>query len=180
MSNKNDKLSVFISLILRHKPDVIDIKLDKYGYANVDELIDKVNKSGRYLSLDILKEIVKTDKKGRYSFNNNFSKIRANQGHSIYVEVDMKELEAPPVLFHGTATKNLSSILSDGIKKMNRLYVHLSSDTETALNVGKRHGEPLILKINTYKMNQDGYKFYLSENGVWLTDFVPNSYIERI
>lgn len=180
MSNKNDKLSVFISLILRHKPEVIGITLDNKGYADVNELIKGVNKSGRYLDLDILKEIVKTDKKGRYSFNDDFSKIRANQGHSIKVNIEMKELTPPKFLYHGTSDKNLKSIVTDGIKKMNRLHVHLSDNIETAIQVGKRHGNPIILKINTEKMSSHGYKFYLSENGVWLTEYVPTLYINII
>lgn len=180
MSNKNDKLSVFISLILRHKPEVINIKLDEYGYADVDELIKGINESGRNICLEVLKDIVDTDKKGRYSFNDDFTKIRANQGHSVNVNVQMKELNPPQFLYHGTSDKNINNILNIGIKKMNRLHVHLSNDFETALQVGRRHGNPVILKVNTGKMSKDGYKFYLSENGVWLTDYVPNFYIEVI
>lgn len=180
MSNKNDKLSVFISLILRHKPEVINIELNEFGYADVNELIKGVNESGRYLDLDILKDIVATDKKGRYSFNNDYTKIRANQGHSIDVKVDLDELRPPQYLYHGTSVENINNILNDGIKRMSRLYVHLSDNTNTALQVGKRHGTPILLKINTERMYEDGYKFYLSKNKVWLTEFVPNNYIERL
>lgn len=180
MSNKNDKLSVFISLILRHKPEAINIRLDEQGYANVEELIKGVNNSGRYLTMDTLEEIVRTDKKGRYSFNNDKTKIRANQGHSIKVDVELKEVIPPNVLYHGTADRFIDSILNNGIKKMNRLYVHLSDNIKTATQVGNRHGKVVILKINSERMTKDGYKFYLSENGVWLTDFVPNFYIELL
>lgn len=180
MSNKNDKLSVFISLILRHKPQTINIALDEQGYANVDELIKGVNASGRKLTLEILECIVETDNKGRYSFNSSKTKIRANQGHSIKVDVGLQETIPPRVLYHGTSERNINAILTNGIKKMNRLYVHLSDDLETAIKVGGRHGRAIVLTINTERMIKDGYKFYLSDNGVWLTDFVPNFYIEDL
>lgn len=177
MSNKNDKLSIFISLVLRHRPEIIDINIDEYGYANVNELIKGINKSGRFINAGILEDIVKSDKKSRYSFNLDKSKIRANQGHSISVNVELKEALPPMYLYHGTAKANLDSILESGIRKMNRLYVHFSEDIDTALQVGSRHGTPIVLKINTTKMKEDGYQFYLSKNNVWLVDFVPNSYI---
>lgn len=178
MSNKNDKLSVFISLILRHKPEAANIKLDEFGYANVDELIKGVNNTGRHVDLNTLKEIVSDDKKGRYSFNESFTLIRANQGHSINVKVPLQKLEPPEFLYHGTAERFLDSILISGIKKMNRLYVHLSDNLDTAKQVGKRHGKPVILKVDARKMYEDGCEFYLSENKVWLVDFVPVKYIK--
>ncbi|MFA1510030.1 RNA 2'-phosphotransferase [Priestia aryabhattai] len=178
MGNKNDKLSVFISLILRHKPEVANIKLDEFGYANVDELIKGVNETGRRMNLNILKEIVSDDKKGRYSFNESFTLIRANQGHSINVKVPLQKLEPPQFLYHGTAERFLDSILSSGVKKMNRLYVHLSDNLDTAKQVGKRHGKPVIVTVDAQKMYEDGYEFYLSENKVWLTDFVPTKYVK--
>lgn len=178
MSNKNNKLSVFISLILRHRPEVINISLDKYGYANVDELIKGVNNSGKKLTREILEDIVKTDNKNRYSFNEDKTKIRANQGHSINVDVGLKMAIPPEILYHGTAEKSLDYILLDGIKKMNRLYVHLSDNLETAKKVGSRHGKPVVLIIDAKKMVEDGYNFYLSDNKVWLTDFVPKKYIK--
>lgn len=178
MSNKNDKLSVFISLILRHKPEVINITLDKHGYASVDELIEGVNTSGKKITLEILEDIVKTDEQGRYSFSEDKTKIRANQGHSIDVDLGLKEAIPPKVLYHGTAVRNLDIILNDAIKKMDRLHVHLSDNLEAATRVGKRHGKPIIFKVNTERMIEHGYKFYLSDNGVWLTDVVPNFYVE--
>jgi putative RNA 2'-phosphotransferase len=177
MSNKNDKLSVFISLILRHKPQTIGISLDEFGYANVDDLIKGVNNSGRNLDFNTLQNIVREDKKGRYSFNESITKIRANQGHSIDVKVPMKEIKPPKFLYHGTSKKSLENILNNGISKMNRLYVHLSDNMATALQVGRRHGEPVILKIDSQKMYENGYKFYLSENNVWQVDFVPSEYV---
>ena len=177
MSNKNDKLSVFISLILRHKPEVINIKLDKFGYADVNELIQGINESGRKINFDILEDVVKSDKKCRYSFNSDKFKIRANQGHSINVNVELKECKPPKFLYHGTATRFMDSIKNNGLKKMSRLYVHLSDNIDTALQVGKRHGQPIILKIDSEEMYKERYRFFLSENGVWLTEYVPSLFI---
>ena len=120
-----DRLSVFISLILRHKPEEIGIALDEHGWANVKELIAGINNAGRKIDMKTLEEIVRTDNKGRYSFNENKTLIRANQGHSIPVDIEFKEVAPPDVLYHGTATKSLDSIKQQGIKSMSRLYVHL-------------------------------------------------------
>lgn len=174
---KLDKLSVFISLILRHKPETIGIQLDEHGWANVDELISGINNTGRKIDMEILQEIVRTDNKQRYSFNEDKTLIRANQGHSIPVDVELKEQQPPQILYHGTASRFLDLIMQDGLKPMSRLYVHLSSDMETAMKVGKRHGEPVVLKINSEEMCNDGIKFYLSKNGVWLTKSVDKKYI---
>lgn len=175
-----EKLSKFISLILRHKPEEIGITLDEHGWAKVEDLINGINKSGRHIDMDILEEIVKTDNKQRYSFNEDKTKIRANQGHSIPVTIEFKELEPPKTLYHGTATKSLAGIMQQGIKSMSRLYVHLSKDFETAKQVGTRHGECVVLVINAKRMYENGIKFYLSENGVWLTEYVDTKYILSI
>lgn len=173
-----DKLSKFISLVLRHRPDAANITLDEHGWANVEELLDGMNETGRKIDMEILEKIVVTDNKQRYCFNQDKTLIRANQGHSIPVDVELKEQEPPEFLFHGTATRFLDDILNDGLKPMSRLYVHLSKDKETALKVGKRHGTPVILKIYSGAMHKDGYRFYLSENGVWLTEKVDVKYFE--
>lgn len=178
--SKKDRLSVFISLILRHKPETIGIKLDDYGYADVNELIEKINNTGRNINIEILEQIVKEDNKQRYSFNDDRSKIRANQGHSINVNVELRELEPPRFLYHGTATRFLDNIKKEGIVSKSRLYVHLSNDIDTAVQVGKRHGVPVVLKINTGKMYENGYKFYLSENNIWLCKYIPFEYVEKI
>lgn len=174
---KLEKLSVFISLILRHKPETIGIQLDEHGWANVNELISGISSTGRKINMEILEEIVRTDNKQRYSFNEDKTLIRANQGHSIPVDVELKEQQPPQILYHGTASRFLDSIMQDGLKPMSRLYIHLSSDMETAMKVGKRHGEPVVLKINSEEMCNDGIKFYLSENGVWLVKSVDKKYI---
>ncbi|HFL2422519.1 TPA: RNA 2'-phosphotransferase [Clostridioides difficile] len=176
--SKKDKLSIFISLILRHKPETIGIKLDDYGYADVNELIEKINNTGRNINIEILEQIVKEDNKQRYSFNDDRSKIRANQGHSINVNVELRELEPPKYLYHGTATRFLDNIKNEGIIKQSRLYVHLSRDIDITVKVGKRHGTPVVLKINTGKMYENGYKFYLSENNIWLCKYIPFEYVE--
>ncbi len=177
---KLDKLSVFISLVLRHNPDAAGIKLDEHGWANVDELIEGIKNTGRQIDMDVLEEIVRTDNKQRYSFNENKTLIRANQGHSIPVDVELEEQQPPQYLYHGTADRFLDSIITEGLKPMNRLYVHLSKDEETAVKVGKRHGKPVVLKIKAEEMWKDGIKFYLSQNGVWLTKYVDKKYIEIV
>ena len=142
------KLGKFLSLVLRHKPETIGITLDKNGWANVKELIEKVKLSERYIDMEILERIVRENNKKRYSFNEDKTKIRASQGHSIEVELNLKEMTPPKILYHGTATRFLKSIKEKGILKMNRQYVHLSMDIETARNVGQRHGELIILPID--------------------------------
>lgn len=179
MSNKNDKLSVFISLILRHKPEAVNIKLDESGYAKVDELIKGINDTGRKIDFETLKKIVKEDKKGRYSFNHSLTLIRANQGHSVNVKVPLTEIHPPELLYHGTATKSVDSILKNGLNPMSRLHIHLSKDVETALQVGRRHGKPVLLKIDAETMWMDGHKFYLSENEVFLAYHIPSKYISK-
>lgn len=175
-----ESMSKFISLILRHKPEVIGITLDEHGWADVADLIEGVCNSGKELSFSTLVEIVETDEKQRYSFNPSRTLIRANQGHSIPVDVELDEVTPPEFLYHGTAKMYVRKIKEEGIKHMSRLYVHLSKDIETATKVGKRHGEPTILKVHTGEMAADGVKFYLSANGVWLTDYVNPKYFEVI
>lgn len=174
------KLGKYLSLILRHKPDVIDIELDKYGWAVIDELIEGINKTGRFINEEILDEIVETNNKKRYQYNDDHTKIRANQGHSINVNVDLQERIPPNPLYHGTALNYLDKIKQLGIKKMNRLHVHLSKDIETAKNVGKRHGQPIVLVIDTKAMVEDGYVFYFSNNGVWLCNDIDYKYIKEV
>lgn len=166
-----------MSLILRHKPEVINIELDRQGYADIEELINGVNKSGRKIDRGILDQIVTDDNKNRYAYNKDKTKIRANQGHSIKVDLGLVPVIPPKELYHGTSTKSYKKIMSEGITKRSREYVHLSDDKSTAKNVGKRHGDPVILKVRTERMVKDGYKFYKSKNNVWLTENVPSKYI---
>lgn len=176
-TDSNKKLSVFISLILRHKPEAAGITLDEHGWANVDELIKGINSAGYRIDMPLLEEIVKTDNKQRYSFSEDKTLIRANQGHSVKVDVGLKECEPPEQLFHGTGERFAAAIRKEGLKPMSRLYVHLSKDRETAEKVGARHGKPHIFFVHSGKMFRQGYKFYLSENGVWLTESVPPEFL---
>ena len=171
--------SKYISLILRHKPETIGITLDEHGWANVDELISGIAKTHE-MNMNILEEIVSTDEKQRYSFNDDKTKIRANQGHSIQVDVELEEMRPPEILWHGTGEKFTGSIDEQGLISKSRLYVHLSKDEETALKVGTRHGKPVIYIVKAEEMFKDGYKFYLSKNGVWLTKEVPVKYLEKL
>lgn len=170
--------SRYISLILRHKPETIGITLDEHGWANVDELIRGVSKT-HLLDMDILEEIVKNDNKQRYSFNEYETLIRANQGHSVPVDVELQQVEPPEYLWHGTGEKYVSSIDEKGLIPKSRLYVHLSEDTDTAVNVGGRHGKPVVYRVFSGNMVRDGYVFYRSVNGVWLTKEVPVRYLEK-
>ncbi len=171
--------SRFISLILRHKPEVIGITLDEHGWANVDELITGISKT-RPMDMEILEEIVRTDNKQRYSFNEDKTLIRANQGHSIPVDVELPLAEPPEYLWHGTGEKYVSSIDAQGLIPKSRLYVHLSADEVTAKKVGSRHGRPVIYRVATGQMYRNGIEFRLSVNGVWLVDAVPVQYLEKI
>lgn len=176
--NLND-ISKFIALILRHKPETIGISLDEHGWANVSELIEGINKQQPFTMMD-LEEIVKTDNKQRYSFNEDKTLIRANQGHSVPVDVELPEKEPPEFLWHGTGEKYTESIDKIGLIPKSRLYVHLSGDLETAKIVGKRHGKLVVYKVKSGEMAKDGFVFYQSVNGVWLTKEVPIKYLEKI
>lgn len=174
-----ENISRYMSLILRHKPDVIGISLDEHGWANVNELINGIAKNNTGFNMELLEEIVRTDSKQRYSFNDDKTLIRANQGHSILVDVELEEKEPPEYLYHGTGEKYVESINRQGLIPKSRLYVHLSKNVKTAESVGERHGRPTVYLVHSGKMYNDGYKFYLSANGVWLTKKVPVEYLQR-
>lgn len=176
---ENKKISKFLSLILRHQPETIQLKLDENGWADVGELITKSAKGRMYFTFEDLEEVVETNNKKRFAFNDDKTKIRASQGHSIDIDLALKIIQPPDFLYHGTAEANISSILEKGIEKRTRQHVHLSADKETATKVGMRHGKPFILTIRTKEMHKDGIPFYLSANGVWLTDFVDAKYISK-
>lgn len=173
------KTSKFLSYVLRHHPELIDLNLDENGWANVDELIVKSTNDSQGFTFEELDEIVETNDKKRFIFNEDKTRIRANQGHSIDINLALIPQQPPEFLYHGTAQGNIDSILEKGIEKRSRQHVHLSQDKETATKVGMRHGKPVILTINTQKMFDDGIEFYLSENNVWLTDFVDIKYISQ-
>ena len=184
MKNKSNdvhvKISKFLSLILRHSPATIHLNMDKNGWVNINELIDNANKyKNMELNYELIKIIVETNDKQRFIISDNEEKIRANQGHSIRVDLELESKIPPDNLYHGTASRFLDSIMKDGLKPMTRQYVHLSLSEEIAVTVGKRHGKPIVLYINAKNMHEDGYKFYLSKNKVWLVDKVPIKYIKH-
>lgn len=180
MSKKSlTSTSKLIALVLRHKPDEIGITLDEHGWANVSELIAGIAKTQPF-DMDLLEEIVSTDEKQRYSFNEDKTLIRANQGHSIPVDVELEEKNPPEFLYHGTGEKYTASIDTQGLIPKSRLYVHLSTDYDTAVKVGSRHGKPVVYTITAGEMQKSGYAFYQSVNGVWLTKSVPVEFLRKV
>lgn len=170
------KYSKRISKALRHKPESLGLVLDEHGWADVDKLIIGLSANGDF-TMETLETIVRENNKKRFSFNEDKTKIRANQGHTILVDVELEQKEPPEILYHGTGEQFRESIESEGIKSMNRLYVHLSPDVDTAIKVGSRHGKPYVFTVKSGQMSRDGYYFFLSVNGVWLTDKVPPQYL---
>ena len=174
-----NKTSRFISLILRHRPDTIGISLDEHGWASVEELLAGISKT-QYIDMAMLEKIVKTDSKQRYSFNEDKTLIRANQGHSIDVDVELPKKQPPVILYHGTGEKYVASIDEQGLIPKSRLYVHLSGDEATATIVGSRHGRPVVYEVLASQMYHDGYEFFQSVNGVWITKAVPVQYLKKL
>ena len=171
------KVSKKLSYLLRHSTDPLYIMLDG-GWADVRVIINALKSSYKDTTMEILEQIVSEDKKGRYSFNEDHTMIRANQGHSISgVRIIMEQPEPPEFLYHGTATRFVEKIMEEGIKPMQRQYVHLSGDLETAIETGNRHGKPAIILIRAKEFVDDGYVLFRSSNGVWLTSEVPCKYI---
>ncbi len=172
------EISKFISFVLRHQPGALDMELDEHGWADVKTLVERMNRSQPF-TMEMLEQIVAEDEKQRYSFNEDKTLIRANQGHSIPVDVELEQTQPPAVLWHGTGERFLPVILAEGLRPMSRLYVHLSANQETAVKVGRRHGNPALLRVDAEAMARDGYAFFLSVNGVWLTKEVPPKYLSR-
>ena len=178
MEKKLKQISKFMSLVLRHKPEIIGLQLNENGWANVQEMIDKMNTTGADVDIDLIHTIVETNDKKRFAFNEDKTMIRASQGHSVEVDLNLIEVQPPEFLYHGTIQESVDIIRLEGLKKMSRQHIHLSNDKETATKVGSRRGKPVILVINAAAMHADGYRFYLSANEVWLTDEVPVQYIQ--
>ena len=171
------QLSKFLSFVLRHKPDEIGLTLGAEGWASIDELVEKANAAGtKFDRPDLLGVVASSDKK-RFSLSADGLNIRAAQGHSVSVELGLPPQQPPSILYHGTATRFVEAILSEGLRPQARQQVHLSSDEETALRVGQRHGKPHIFKIDAGGMYLKGFKFYRADNGVWLTDHVPPEFL---
>lgn len=171
------KISKLLSYVLRHHPEKLHLTLDEQGWVGVDELLEALRNNHRPITLDQLRQVVANNDKQRFSFDPSQQRIRANQGHSIAVDLALAPQTPPHTLYHGTAQRHLNSIQSKGLIKGNRQHVHLSADRQTATTVGSRHGKPVVLKVNTAQMHADGLLFFCSDNGVWLTDHVPTSYL---
>jgi putative RNA 2'-phosphotransferase len=171
------ELSRFLSFILRHSPASIGISLDACGWTSIHELIKKSDVAGSRFAHEEVLQIVNTSDKRRFSISADGLRIRAAHGHSVPVELGLPSSEPPTILYHGTATRFVDSILSNGLKPRARRQVHLSADGVTAQRVGRRHGTPVVLEINALGMHAKGFEFNLAENGVWLTDHVPPEFL---
>ena len=167
----------FLSMVLRHRPEVLDIQLDAQGWADIKDLLAKLKDYGRSISRADLDQIVENNNKKRYVISDDGKRIRASQGHSIDIELEYAPMEPPEMLYHGTADRFLQSIFKTGLNKRKRHHVHLSADLDTASQVGKRHGKLVILKVAAAEMHKAGHTFYCTPNGVWLTESVPIEFL---
>lgn len=174
------RISKFLSLVLRHEPEKAGLKLDPGGWVQIDDLMTGAAAAGCRFTRDELDNVVTRCEKQRFAIDETGTQIRANQGHSTEVDLQLVPAEPPVELFHGTAERNLVGILRDGLHKMARHHVHLSSDTQTAMKVGARHGKPVLFAIAAAKMRADGHVFYCSANGVWLVEHVPPQYLRAL
>src|SRR5215510_3070227 len=177
MNNREVRISKFLSLVLRHRPEEIGLNLDESGWARVEQVIEASRRHGVEFTREELHNIVAINDKKRFSLSEDGLSIRANQGHSIEVELGYAPSAPPEVLYHGTAERFLNSIKQQGLIKGRRHHVHLSADVDTATNVGRRHGKPVVLKVEAGRMSQEGFVFYLWANKVWLTERVPVQYM---
>lgn len=174
--NKTKKLSKFLSLILRHKPEVGNIVLDNEGWTSIATLIEKNPK----YTMEILEDVVATNNKKRFAFNEDKTMIRASQGHSLKLDIKFEKIDPPDYLYHGTASRFIESIMSQGLKSMNRHHVHMTDNLTTAQSVGSRYGTVVVLKIDCKAMEAEGFTFYKSANGVFLTDSVPCEFLSTL
>jgi putative RNA 2'-phosphotransferase len=177
LTKRHILISKYLSKHLRHKPQEIGISIGKGGWVEVSTLLEVCAKNNFTITTEELIEVVENNDKQRFSFNNKMTLIRANQGHSIEIDLELISLEPPDILYHGTAAQFLPMISNQGLRKMNRHHVHLSMDLAVAKNVGQRHGKPVVLAIDSQSMFKDGHQFFRSENGVWLVDHVPPQYL---
>lgn len=178
MNSSLVRISKFFSLVLRHNPAKIGLELDPNGWAVIDDLIQCANSNGQRLSRALIDAVVAENDKQRFVLSADGTRIRANQGHSIDVDLDLPPAKPPKLLYHGTATRNVESIRREGLLPGRRQHVHLSVDEATAVKVGQRHGRPIVLLVHAEVMHSAGHVFYLSANGVWLTRHVPSEFLE--
>jgi putative RNA 2'-phosphotransferase len=179
-AKQRTRASKLLSLILRHEPESAGLTLEPGGWVLVTDLLDGLRKMGKPISLDDLKEIVATSDKKRFAFDDSGAKIRANQGHSAEVDLQLEPRTPPAILYHGTSEAALPSILVQGVLKQSRHHVHLSTTPEQAYTVGQRHGRPVVLAVDAGGMHAAGFTFLMSDNGVWLVDEVPPPYLRRL
>lgn len=172
------QISRFLSYILRHAPESIGLSLDAQGWGEISQLILLTQKKGTPLTLELINDVVKTNNKKRFAISEDGLFIRAVQGHSLKTTVAYQAITPPKILYHGTATRFIDSIFNQGLIPNGRQYVHLSQDYKTAVNVGNRHGKAVVLIVDSEKMFSEGFEFYQSDNGVWLTLFVPVNYLK--
>ena len=172
------RISKFLSLVLRHQPEIIGITLDENGWVDADLLIKNCNEKGLNLDIQILKHVVATNSKKRFAFNEQSNKIRASQGHSLSIDLGYNPQKPPKILYHGTSMKYTDAIWQNGLEKRLRQHVHLSADMATAMAVGQRHGKPFVFEVLAEAMYNDHHHFFLSDNDVWLTDHVPVKYLK--
>ena len=172
------RISKFLSYVLRHNPDSIGLRLDSEGWTSVDQLLSCAARNGRNITPERLKELVAKNDKNRFGFSQDRQRLRATYGHSIEVELNLPPVTPPPVLYHGTARQFIVFILKTGIKPSGRGYVHLSTDRETGVKVGTRHGEPIVLSVDSKRMHEDGFRFYCPVEGIWLVIGVPPEYVD--
>lgn len=177
MDRQLTRISKFVSLVLRHQPDKYGLTLDENGWAQIDDLLAVANRAGIPLTRQLLEQVVAENDKQRFAISDDQKTIRARQGHSIDVDLQLVALQPPAQLFHGTAERFVASIREQGLLRRSRTHVHLSPDVATAVKVGQRHGKPVVLTVESGNMHGDGYSFYRSENGVWLVDAVPVRYL---
>ncbi len=171
--------SKFVSLVLRHDPDRGGITLDPTGWADIDQLIAGARRAGVPMTRRTLEDVVAGNEKQRFEFDDDHRRIRARQGHSVDVDLQLPPAVPPEVLYHGTADRFVASILAEGLRPGTRRHVHLSADDTTAKAVGARHGRPVVLVVRAGDLHRSGHVFHLSTNGVWLTDAVPPVYVSR-
>ncbi|PZO40848.1 MAG: RNA 2'-phosphotransferase [Pseudanabaena frigida] len=177
--SRNTSISKFLSKYLRHEPEKLGLQLDVGGWVKVDDLLRACAQHNFAIGRDELEQVVATNVKQRFSFDLTGTLIRANQGHSVDVDLQLEPLQPPDLLYHGTAEKNVEAIMHSGLQKMSRHHVHLSSERSTAKTVGQRHGKPVVFSVDAGSMHQAGYIFYCSANNVWLVDCVPPEYLQR-
>lgn len=179
LSNKERvKISKFLSLVLRHQPETAGLTLDRGGWVDVASLLAGCCKSGLPITAEQLSEVVTTNDKQRFEYSSDGTRIRASQGHSIEVNLGYTAVRPPELLYHGTAAGSIEAIQHQGLRRRHRHHVHLSADPQAAIKVGSRHGKPVVLTVLAGQMYADGFVFFLSTNGVWLTEQVPPQYLE--